>query len=119
VAFHLGEPSTAHLRHEHKYGHRGVAPERRSYFHAGDSAAAGAVAANLADLETELNRCDRAVVRHHCSRRDFSRWIAHVAHCPTVAASVASLEAMVGPESPGAVVDAVRVRLVATLPARH
>ena len=119
VAFHLGERATAHLRHEHKYGHRGVAPERRFYFHAGDGAATGAVAASLADLETELDRCDRAVVRHHCSRRDFSRWIAHVLHCQALATSVASLEATLSPESPGAMVDAVRVRLVATLQARR
>jgi hypothetical protein len=77
------------------------------------------VAANLGDLETELDRCDRAVVRHHCSRRDFSRWIAHVLHRSALAASVASVEAAVSPDSPGAVVDAVRVRLVAALQARR
>jgi hypothetical protein len=73
VAFRLGDRTTAHLRREHKYGHPGVAPERRFYFHAADGAATGAVAANLADLEAELDCCDSAVVRHHSSRADFSR----------------------------------------------
>jgi hypothetical protein len=119
VAFHLGARTTAHLRHEHKYGYRGVAAERRFYFHAADGAATGAVATNLADLEAELDRCDRAVVRHHCSRGDFTRWIAHVLHCPGLAASVADIEATVRFESPSAAVDAARVRLVATLQARR
>jgi hydroxymethylpyrimidine pyrophosphatase-like HAD family hydrolase len=119
VAFRLGERTTAHLRHEHKYDHRGVAPERRFYFHTAVGAATGAVAATLADLEAELDRCDRAVVRHHCSRGDFSRWIAHVLHHPVLAASVAGVEATVRPESPAATVDAARVRLVATLQARR
>jgi hypothetical protein len=119
VAFRLGDRTTAHLRHEHKYGHRGVAPERRFYFHAADGAATGAVAANLADLEAELDRCDSAVVRHHSSRADFSRWIAHVLHCPALAARIADVEATVRSESPTATVDAARVRLVATLQARR
>jgi Helicase HerA, central domain len=119
VAFRLGERTTAHLRHEHKYGHRGIAPERRFYFQTAVGAATGAVAANLADLEAELDRCDRAVVRHHCSRGDFSRWIAHVLHYPVLAASVADIEATVRPGSPAATVDAARVGLVAILQARR
>jgi hydroxymethylpyrimidine pyrophosphatase-like HAD family hydrolase len=119
VAFRLGERTTTHLRHEHKYGYRGVAPERRFYFHTAVGAATGAVAANLGDLEAELDRCDRAVVRHHSSRGDFSRWIAHVLHHPALAARVASVEATVRSESPAATVDAARVRLVASLQARR
>jgi hypothetical protein len=119
LAFRLGERTTAHLRHEHKYGHRGIAPEKRFYFQTAVGAATGAVAANLADLEAELDRCDRAVVRHHCSRSDFSRWIAHVLHYPVLAASVADIEATVRPGSPAATVDAARVGLVATLQARR
>lgn len=119
VAFRLAERTTSHLRHEHKYGLRGLAPGRRFYFNAGVGAATGAVAANLADLEAELDRCDRAVVRHHCSHGDFSRWIEHVLHDPTLAATVATTEATVGPESAAATVDAARVRLVASLQARR
>lgn len=119
VAFRLGDRTTDHLRHEHKYGYRGVAPERRFYFHAADGAATGAVANNLADLEVELDRCDGAVVHHHCSGGDFSRWIALVLHSPALAARIADIEAMVVSGSATATIEAARVRLVATLQARR
>jgi hypothetical protein len=119
MAFRLGDRATAHLRHEHKYGYRGVGPERRFYFHVADGAATGAVANNLADLEVELDRCAAAVVRHHCSGGDFSRWIAHVLHYPALAGRIADIEAMVGSEAAIATVEAARVRLVATLQARR
>ena len=119
VAFGLAPRATSHLRHEHKYGHRGVPPERRFYFHAAVGAATGAVAANLTDLEAELSRSDRAVLRHHCTRGDISRWIDHVLHDPGLAVTVAAAEATIHPNSPAATVEAARVRLVATLQARH
>ena len=34
--------------------------------------------ANLAELEAELGRCDRGVLRHHCPRHEFSGWVAGV-----------------------------------------
>lgn len=119
VAFCLAQRATSHLRHERKYGHKGVPPERRFYFHAAVGAATGAVAANLTDLEGELGRCDRAVLLHHCTRGDFSRWIDHVLHDPGLAVTVAAIEATVRAQSPAATVEAARVRLVATLQARH
>jgi hypothetical protein len=113
VAFRLGQRTTAHLRHEQKYGHRGIAPERRFYFQTAVGAATGAVAANLADLEAELDRCGRAVVRHHCSRGDFSCTIRSWRR----ASPTSKPQSARG--SPAATVDAARVGLVATLQARR
>lgn len=119
IAFGLAPRATSHLRHEHKYGHKGLPPERRFYFYTAVGATTGAVAANLTELKAELDRCDRAVLRHHCSRGDLSRWVDRVLHDPGLAAIVAAIEATVGTDTPTATVEAARVRLVATLQARH
>jgi hypothetical protein len=64
VTFTVGSRATTHLRHEHKYSHYGVEPARRFYFRTEPDTPTGAVAANLAELEAELARCDGAPSRH-------------------------------------------------------
>ena len=119
VQFTLGPRATPHLRHEHKYDRSGVEPGRRFYFWTDPDSPTGAVAANLGELEAELARCDRGVLRHHCPRHDFSNWVAGVFHDHQLAADIAAAEAVLVPGSPTAVVEEVRVALIAAFQARR
>jgi hypothetical protein len=118
VAFTVGARSTPHLRHEHKYEHCGVDREHRFYFRTEADTLTGAVAANLAELEDQLIRCERGVLRHHCPRHDFSHWVAGVFHDEPLAAELAAAEAQLPARSPAAIVEQVRLALVAALRAR-
>ena len=119
VVFTIGARLTAHLRHEHKYDQAGVEPARRFHFRTEPGAPTGAVAANLADLEAELAACDEGVLRHHCPGRDFSRWVADVFHEGTLAARLTAAEGSLASRSPSAVVEQVRLTLIAVLQDRH
>ena len=119
VAFTLGPRATPHLRHEHKFGQSGVGPARRFHFRTEPDTPTGGVAANLAELEAELGRCDRGVLRHHCPRRDFSGWVVGVFRDETLAADLAAAEAALPADSHAAVVERVRLALIAALQARR
>jgi hydroxymethylpyrimidine pyrophosphatase-like HAD family hydrolase/DNA-binding response OmpR family regulator len=119
VAFTPGPRSTPHLRHEHKYDHAGVEPAHRFYFRNQGDTPTGAIAANLPELEAELVRCDRGVLRHHCPGHDFSHWIAAVFHDQLLAAELAAAEAQLSDDSPAAIVEQQRLALIAALQARH
>lgn len=110
---------TAHLRHEHKYDQWGIELSRRFYFRREPDVTTGAVAANLLDLEAELSRCDRGVLRHHCPRHDFSRWVAGVVHDQTLADELARVESRLPRAAPQAVAEEVRLALIAALHARR
>lgn len=119
LAFTLGARTTAHTRHEHKYDHAGLERGRRFYFRSEADTLTGAVAANLAELEDQLIRCKPGVLRHHCPGHDFSRWVAAVFHDEPLAADLAAAEAQLFTQSPAAIVEQVRLALVATLQARQ
>jgi hypothetical protein len=119
VAFTIGARVTAHLRHEHKYDQAGVEPAHRFHFRTEPGSPTGAVAANLADLEAKLAGCDEGVLRHHCPGHDFSRWVADVFHDGPLAADLAAAEASLTCRSPAAVVEHVRLTLIAALQDRH
>ncbi|MGA2929265.1 MAG: HAD hydrolase family protein [Solirubrobacteraceae bacterium] len=119
TAFTLGRRRTPHLRHEHKYDHSGVDPARRFYFRDVADTPTGAVAANLPELEAEIVRCDQSVLRHHCPERDFSRWTADIFYDQPLAASLAAAEGQLTAQSPAAVVEQVRLALIAALQARR
>jgi hypothetical protein len=59
------------------------------------------------------------VLRHHCPGHDFSRWIAGVFYDQPLAADLAAAEAQLTDHSPAAVVEQVRVALIAALQARR
>lgn len=113
--FSVARRATNHLRHTHKYAHRPLDLERSFHFRTGVSERSGTVARSLADLGDTLSRCDRSVLRHHCPRHDFSRWIDDVFHDSLLAANVAAIEGSIGEHSPAAVVDRARVELLAIL----
>jgi len=119
VAFTIGTRATPHLRHLHKYDQRGVEPARQFRFLAGTAAPTGAIAANLAELEAELGRCGDEVLRHHCPRGDFSRWVADVFLDQPLAAALRAAEAGLAAGSHQALVDQVRLTLIAALQERH
>ncbi len=119
VAFTLGSRITPHRRHEHKYDQYGVEPARRFHFRTEPDTPTGAIAANLAELEAELTRCDGGVLRHHCPGHDFSRWVSGVFHDKTLAADLGAAEAALPAEGPAAVVEQVRLALIAALQARN
>ena len=103
------------MRHQHKYDQAGVEPAHRFRFRTEPGSPTGAVAANLADLEAELADCDEGVLRHHCPGHDFSRWVADVFHDGPLAADLAAVEASVTRRGPAAVVEQVRLTLIAAL----
>ena len=119
VAFSPGPRSTPHLRHQHKYDYAGVEPARQFHFRTEADTPTGAIAANLPVLQDELVRCDPGVLRHHCPRHDFSRWIAAVFYDQPLAASLAAAETQLPAHSPAAIVEQVRLALIAALQARH
>jgi hypothetical protein len=119
VAFTIGSRATPHLRHEHKYGRYGLEPARSFHFRTEPDTPTGAVAANLAELEAELARCDEGVLRHHCPSQDFSHWVAGVFHDKALVAALSAVEASLPAQSPSAVVDQVRLALIAALQERH
>ena len=87
------------------------------YFRSEPDSPTGAVAANLSELEAELGRCDRGVLRHHCPRHDFSSWVAGVFHDQALAADLAAAEAALPPVARRGR-RKVRVALIAALQAR-
>ena len=119
VAFTPGTRITPHLRHEHKYDRSGVEPGHRFYFRTEPDTPTGAVAANLAELEAELSRCDQGTLRHHCAGRDFSRWADSVFHDKALAANLSAAETALTAGSHGATVEQVRLALIAALQARR
>ena len=100
-------------------GRVGVEPARRFYFKTGPDTATGAVAANLDELEAELGRCDRGVLRHHCPRHEFSRWVAGVFRDERLAATSPPPRPRLPADSHAAVVEQVRLALIAALQARR
>lgn len=119
VTFTPGDRRTPHLRHQHKYARTGVEPSRRFYFRGSGDRLTGAVAANLAELEDVLNRCDAGVLRHHCPAHDFSRWVAGVFLDKRLAAELAAAASQLARESPKAVAEQVRLALLAALQNRR
>jgi hypothetical protein len=57
-------------------------------------------------------------LRHHCPRHDFSHWVAATFHNEPLAADLAAAEAQLSTQSPAAIVEQVRLALVAALQAR-
>lgn len=110
--------ATPHLRHLHKYDRRPLDREHSFHFRCNSEEATGHLAANLPQLETELTRCGRDVLRHHCQRHDFSRWVADVFHDPRLARRLARAESAVTDQSSGAAVEEARLELLAAVEER-
>ncbi|MEP6297190.1 MAG: HAD hydrolase family protein, partial [Ilumatobacter sp.] len=115
----LAARHTNHFRHEHKYDVDGTPPHRGFWMRSDQGAPTGAVAHNLHELEVELSRCERDVVRHHALRGDFSRWIDDVFHLRDIAADIAAIEATVDDRSAAAAIDIARLELISSLHRRH
>jgi hypothetical protein len=115
VAFTVGTRATAHLRQQHKYDLAGLEPAHRFHFRTEPGTPTGTIAANLADLEAQLANCDESVVRNHCPGHDFSRWVADVFHDRPLPADLAAAEASLARGGPAAVVEQVRLALIAAL----
>lgn len=113
--FEVGGRSTAHLRHTHKYASHPLDLDRGFHFRSGVSERTGTVARSLADLVDVLSRCDPSVLRHHCPRHDFSRWVGDVLHDWPLAARLAAIEETIDERSPAACVDKARLELVGIL----
>jgi hypothetical protein len=58
------------------------------------------------------------VLRHHCLGHDFSRWVADVFRDGPLAADLAAAEASLTRYGPAAVVEQVRLTLIAALQGR-
>jgi hypothetical protein len=111
----VADRSTTHLRHTHKYASNPLDLDRGFHFRSAVSERTGTVARSLADLEDVLSRCDRSVLRHHCPRHDFSRWVGDVLHDGPLAARLAAIEGTIDEHSLAASVDRARLELVGLL----
>lgn len=109
---------TPHLRHIHKYEHQPLDAHHCFHFRRNVEEATGRVAANLLELETELTRCERRVLCHHCPRHDFSRWVADVFHDPVLSRRLARAESAVRGTRCGPTVEEVRLELLAAIAER-
>ena len=96
----------------------GAESTQRFYFRTED-AGAGAVVANLPELEAAIAVCEAGVLRAHCAERDFSRWVAGVLRNEPLAAEIAAVEAQLSADSPTETVEHARQALIAALQARH
>ena len=83
---------TAHVRHWHKYATGAIPADKRFYFDRGAETPTGQTACNLAEFRSIIATADEATLRHHLSRRDFSRWIADVIADVELAAAIAVAE---------------------------
>ena len=90
--FTVGERTSAHIRHMHKYATTPLPADRRFYFHRGNASEQGTEAATIEDFSRTLRHCDIATLDHHLSHGDFSRWITDVLTDYALGAELASIE---------------------------
>lgn len=110
-----GHRITAHHRHDHKYAVGRLALDRRFYFRDLTDQLTGSTAGSLAELESVLVACGLNVLRHHCPRHDISRWVADILGYRQLAGRLAEAEGGMETDSPAAVVEVARARLIAAL----
>jgi hydroxymethylpyrimidine pyrophosphatase-like HAD family hydrolase len=90
--FDVGERTSTHIRHRHKYAATPLPADRRFYFHRANANGPSAEAASLEEFARTLRHCDIAALDHHLSRGDFSRWITDVLADYALGAELASIE---------------------------
>jgi hydroxymethylpyrimidine pyrophosphatase-like HAD family hydrolase len=116
VPFVPGERRTSHVRHWHKYVDGELPWHRRFFFRRAPGSATGAVAANLHELHHELRRCDPAVLLHHGSGGDLSRWVDGVLGDAVLAGQFGGIEdELVGTRD----AERARLELLAAIEARY
>jgi hypothetical protein len=93
--FTLRTRTTEHVRHVHKYARSRLPSPLRFYFRRDRDTTVGEPAGNLADFAETIGRCDPAVVRHHASRGDFSRWVDQAIADEHLAVAIRDAEALV------------------------
>ena len=82
-----------HVRHWHKYTHAQLPPLQRFVFR-GDGRGADRSAGNLEEFQRELSRAAAAVVSHHVTQGDFSRWVAQSLQDTKLANELSDIEAV-------------------------
>lgn len=108
--------STGDVRHWHEYVRAALPVEQRFYFRHGEHRSTGHAAANVYELLHILRQCDDEVVDHHSRGHDLSRGARHVLQDPSLAPSLAAIEAdhVVTNDSEG-----TRQRLLRTIEHRY
>lgn len=89
--FTLGQRTTRHVRHWHKYVDSELPGELRFAFHS-DDPAGRLVATNLRDFVSALHTVPAAVIAFHARRADFSRWLGDAYRDHVLAGLVATTE---------------------------
>ena len=115
TVFTPGQRITAHHRHDHKYAVGRLAPDRRFHFRESPDQLAGYTAGSLAELETVLATCGRSVLRHHLPLHDISIWVRDIFGYRDLASRLREVEGTVEGDSPAAVVEGARAKLIAAL----
>jgi hydroxymethylpyrimidine pyrophosphatase-like HAD family hydrolase len=114
IRVRIAQRATDHVRHHHKYTDTDLPPERGFHFRT-DHGRTGAVATNLRQFLSELQRCDPVVIRHHTSYGDFSRWVRDVLRDPVLAAQMRQIEH----RAAGDGIELIRAELLDVTSARY
>ncbi|MGH4007158.1 MAG: HAD hydrolase family protein [Pseudonocardiaceae bacterium] len=114
IRVRIAQRATGHVRHHHKYTDTDLPAERGFHFRTGHGRT-GAVATNLRQFLTELQRCDPVVIRHHAGNGDFSRWVRNVLRDPVLAARMRQIEY----RAAGGDIESIRTELLDATSARY
>lgn len=89
AVFTFADRFAPHVRHQHKYLHAHVPPDRRFFF---GGVIDGSAASNLAEFRERLQTADEFVVSQHLQAGDFSRWVRDVLADDELGARLRSIE---------------------------
>jgi hydroxymethylpyrimidine pyrophosphatase-like HAD family hydrolase len=73
--FRLGDRTSPHVRHWHKYASTPLPPSRCFYFRRRDTSQPEASAATIVEFARRVRDCDLETLDYHLARGDFSRWV--------------------------------------------
>lgn len=113
----VGRRTTSHVRHWHKYATVEQPTQTRFYFRRAPGEGIVAVAGNLQEFHRELAHCEAAVVLHHATRHDFSRWIQGVFRDSVLATTIEAIEGQA--LAAGASSNLIRNELLTAIEARY
>ena len=91
IRFRVGQRSTPHFRHLHKYLRATLPEGKRFYFRGADDRSLGKAAANLWEFREALGEIPLDSLHYHLGRRDFERWLRDVLHDEELALCVGEI----------------------------
>lgn len=90
--FRIGQRTSAHVRHRHKYNAIPLPVSRRFYFRRRNTSEPEVSAATMEEFARRLRDCDLDTLDHHLTRGDFSRWVDGTVADHELGAELANIE---------------------------